>query len=141
MSDLKFIGQNMRRKDGPDKVSGKAVYSQDVKLPGMLIGRVLRSPHPHARILRIDTSKAKALPGVKAVITHEDTIGVIDGRTLGKPHSPDEARGTHRMFPRAAMKRVPIPSPIVCFVFPALFLRKTNINCSRYSFHTVSGFT
>ncbi|TAN56329.1 MAG: hypothetical protein EPN26_04035, partial [Rhodospirillales bacterium] len=79
MTELKFIGQNMKRKDGPDKVSGKAVYSQDVKLPGMLIGRVLRSPHPHARILKIDTSKARALPGVKAVITHEDTIGVKHG--------------------------------------------------------------
>ncbi|MBI5119986.1 MAG: molybdopterin-dependent oxidoreductase [Rhodospirillales bacterium] len=79
MSDLKFIGQNMRRKDGPDKVSGKAVYSQDVKLPGMLVGRVLRSPHPHARILRIDTAKARALPGVKAIITHADTIGVRHG--------------------------------------------------------------
>jgi CO/xanthine dehydrogenase Mo-binding subunit len=79
MSQLKFIGQNMKRKDGPDKVSGKAVYTQDVRLPGTLIGRVLRSPHPHARILRIDTTKAKALPGVKAVITYEDTIGVKHG--------------------------------------------------------------
>jgi len=79
MSELNYIGKSFRRKDGPDKVTGRAVYSQDVKLPGTLIGRILRSPHPHARILRIDTSKALALSGVKAVITVDDTKGIKHG--------------------------------------------------------------
>ena len=79
MSELNYIGKSFRRKDGPDKVTGRAVYSQDVKLPGTLIGRILRSPHPHARILRIDTSKAMALSGVKAVITVNDTKGIKHG--------------------------------------------------------------
>ena len=60
-------------------MTGRAVYSEDVKLPGILVGRILRSPHPHARIVSIDTSKAKALPGVKAVITVEDTKGIKHG--------------------------------------------------------------
>ncbi len=79
MSELNFVGKSFKRKDGPDKVTGRAVYSEDVKLPGTLIGRILRSPHPHARIVGIDTSKARALPGVKGVITVEDTKGVKHG--------------------------------------------------------------
>ena len=62
-----------RRASTPSSASrGKATYTSDVKLPGMLYARVLRSPHPHARIRRIDTSKALALPGVKAILTHEN---------------------------------------------------------------------
>ena len=62
-----------RRASTPSSASpGKAIYTGDVQLPGMLYARVLRSPHPHARIRRIDASKALALPGVKAVITHEN---------------------------------------------------------------------
>jgi CO/xanthine dehydrogenase Mo-binding subunit len=79
MSQLNFVGKSCKRKDGPDKVTGRAVYSEDVKLPGTLIGRILRSPHPHAKIVGIDTSKARALPGVKAVITVEDTKGIKHG--------------------------------------------------------------
>lgn len=79
MNELRHIGKSWLRKDGPDKVTGRAVYSQDVKLPGTLTGRILRSPHPHARIVRIDTSKAKALPGVKGVITVDDTKGIKHG--------------------------------------------------------------
>src|SRR4029079_3501942 len=51
---------------------GKAKYTADVTLPGMLYARVLRSPHPHARVRAIDLSKARALPGVKAIVTHEN---------------------------------------------------------------------
>src|SRR3972149_4194649 len=79
MSELNYVGKSLRRKDGPDKVTGKAVYTQDVRLPNTLIGRLLRSPHPHARIVRIDTTRAMALPGVKAVITAEDTKGIKHG--------------------------------------------------------------
>ena len=66
------VGTRAIRPDGVDKVTGRARFGADYDLPGQLIGRVLRSPHPHARIVRIDTSKAEALPGVKAVITRDD---------------------------------------------------------------------
>src|ERR1051325_9707495 len=67
-----FVGTRQIRPDGVDKVTGRARFGADFNLPGQLIGRVLRSPHAHARIVSIDTSKAEALPGVKAVITRED---------------------------------------------------------------------
>ena len=66
------VGTRPVRPDGVDKVTGRAKFGADLKLPGMLIGRVLRSPHPHARIRAIDTSKAEALEGVKAVVTRAD---------------------------------------------------------------------
>ena len=96
MSELKYVGKSFKRKDGPDKVTGKAVYTQDVKLPNTLIGRILRSPHAHARIVRIDTSRAKALPGVKAVITVDDTKGIKHGFVETPRYPPDQevlARG------------------------------------------------
>ena len=69
---LKTIGRATPRIDAVERVTGKATYTNDIRLPGMLFGRILRSPHPHARIRSIDVSKARALPGVKAVITHEN---------------------------------------------------------------------
>ena len=71
-SDLKWIGTRPVRPDGVDKVTGRAKFGADLHVPNMLVGRVLRSPHPHARIVSIDTAKAAALPGVKAVITRDD---------------------------------------------------------------------
>jgi CO/xanthine dehydrogenase Mo-binding subunit len=67
-----YVGTRTIRPDGVDKVTGRARFGADFNLPGQLVGRVLRSPHPHARILSIDTSKAEALPGVKAVVTRDD---------------------------------------------------------------------
>lgn len=69
---FKVIGTRPIRHDGVDKVTGRARYGADVNLPGMLHGKVLRSPHAHARIKSIDASAAVALPGVKAVITSAD---------------------------------------------------------------------
>ena len=66
------VGKSLVKPDAVPKVTGTAEYSEDMSLPGMLHGRVLRSPHAHAEVRRIDTSKAKALPGVEAVITVED---------------------------------------------------------------------
>ncbi|MCH8811962.1 MAG: xanthine dehydrogenase family protein molybdopterin-binding subunit [Gemmatimonadetes bacterium] len=68
---MNTVGHNVPRIDSYERVTGRATYTRDVRLPGMLYARVLRSPHPHARIRSIDTSKAEALPGVRAVITHE----------------------------------------------------------------------
>src|SRR5262244_2236170 len=67
-----YVGTRTIRPDGVDKVTGRARFGADFSLPGQLIGRVLRSPHPHARIVSIDTSKAEVLPGVKAIITRAD---------------------------------------------------------------------
>lgn len=77
----KIVGQATARLDGPAKVTGKSQYSADVDLPGMLRGKILRSPYPHARILSIDTSAAEALPGVHAVITGQDKEYLI-GRAI-----------------------------------------------------------
>ncbi|HSH71189.1 MAG TPA: hypothetical protein VK997_14805, partial [Deferrisomatales bacterium] len=68
----KVIGRSVPRIDGRDKVTGAAKYSGDLTFPNMLFGKILTSPHAHARILSIDTSEAEKLPGVKAVITHRD---------------------------------------------------------------------
>ena len=68
------VGQRVHRVEGYDKVTGESKYVADVALPGMLIGKILRSPYPHAKLLRIDTSRAEKLRGVRAVATAEDTI-------------------------------------------------------------------
>jgi CO/xanthine dehydrogenase Mo-binding subunit len=69
---MKALGQPTPRIDALERVTGKATYTADVRVPGMLTGRVLRSPHPHARIVRIDAGRALRLAGVRAVITHEN---------------------------------------------------------------------
>jgi xanthine dehydrogenase YagR molybdenum-binding subunit len=68
-AELAVVGKSFSRLEGYEKVTGKARYSYDVRLPGQLYARVLRSPHPHARIVRIDTSRAEALPSVHAVLS------------------------------------------------------------------------
>src|SRR3954464_13125915 len=68
----KWVGTRPIRPDGVPKVTGKAMYAADYTMPGAIVGRILRSPHAHARIRSIDTSKAEALPGVKAVVTSKD---------------------------------------------------------------------
>jgi CO/xanthine dehydrogenase Mo-binding subunit len=79
MQELSYVGKSVSRKDGPTKVSGRAEYTVDVSLPGMLCGKVLRSPYPHARIVSIDTSKAERLRGVKAVVTAKDSLKIKHG--------------------------------------------------------------
>ncbi|MEJ2020921.1 MAG: xanthine dehydrogenase family protein molybdopterin-binding subunit [Maritimibacter sp.] len=72
MNSFRLVGTRPDRPDGLDKVTGRARYGADFSLPGMLWAAVVRSPHAHARIVKIDTSKAEALAGVKAVITRAD---------------------------------------------------------------------
>jgi 4-hydroxybenzoyl-CoA reductase alpha subunit len=81
-----LIGKPQRKIEGLDKSTGRAVYTDDIALPGMLHGKILRSPHPHARIVRVDTSSAEALEGVHGVVTGAEmptTYGII-------PWTPDE---------------------------------------------------
>ena len=69
---LTRVGQRARKVDGPAIVTGRAQYADDFYLPDMLYGRILHSPHPHARIRSIDVTRARALPGVVDVVTAAD---------------------------------------------------------------------
>src|SRR5437879_3624249 len=79
-SEPRVVGKSLPRMDGAGKVTGTAVYAADFALPGMLVGKVFRSAEPHARIMRLDTARARALPGVRAVMTAAD---VPEGRYGG----------------------------------------------------------
>ncbi len=80
------VGESGRRPDGTPKVTGEFEYSSDMRLDGMLWGATLRSPHPHANVWSIDTTEAEALPGVHAVLTHED----VPGRKVYGMEIPDQ---------------------------------------------------
>lgn len=71
-NNYRYIGKHVTRADGRDLISGRRQFIDDVRIPGMLIARVLRSPYPHANIVKIEADRARALPGVKAVITWEE---------------------------------------------------------------------
>ncbi|MDP2727453.1 MAG: molybdopterin-dependent oxidoreductase, partial [Dehalococcoidia bacterium] len=81
MSQYAVVGQRLPRVDGIPKATGEARYTGDLTQPGMLYGKILRSPYPHARILSIDTSRAQSLVGVKGIVTGKDTLGVKFGIT------------------------------------------------------------
>ena len=70
--EYKVVGTRPIRHDGAEKVTGRAAYGADVRLPGLLYGKILRSPHAHARIKSIDTRHAAEVPGVHAIITSDD---------------------------------------------------------------------
>lgn len=94
-SDLKLIGTPMRKIEGLDKSTGRAVYTDDIVLPGMLHGKILRSPYPHARIVSIDVSEAEKLEGVHAVITGGDIptkYGIIPWTADEYPLCTDRVR-------------------------------------------------
>ena len=80
MSNSRTVGEAVPRGEGADKVSGRTIYAADVNLPNSLWAKILRSPHPHARIRRIDSGKALKIPGVKAILTGTD----VEGRFIGK---------------------------------------------------------
>ena len=77
--EFKMVGTRPARPDGVDKVTGRATYGADVFAPGQLVGAILRSPHAHAKIKKIDTSKAEKLQGVKAVVTCKDLPDLTNG--------------------------------------------------------------
>jgi CO/xanthine dehydrogenase Mo-binding subunit len=88
--DNKWVGQRTPRPDGVDKVTGSAQYAADYSMPGMVWGKVLRSPHAHALIKKIDTSKAEALQGVVAVMTGDDLPMLPLDKPL--PSGPNDIR-------------------------------------------------
>ena len=70
--ELDVVGKPIPRIDGEQRVSGSARYPSDIHLPGMLYARIVRSPHAHARVKRVNTERAKKLPGVRAILTSEN---------------------------------------------------------------------
>lgn len=97
MVSYRVIGTSTPRVDGVAKVTGKALFSADIPLSGVLWGRVLHSPHSHARIISIDTAAARDLPGVRAVITGDDIGPGLYGRVSVRD-IPPLARGKVRYF-------------------------------------------
>ena len=93
--DLKVVGTRPIRHDGYDKVTGRAVYGGDVKVPGLVWGEVLRSPHAHANIKSIDTSEADAMPGVLATMTHAD-LPIADDKLIDTARARSTCGATHR---------------------------------------------
>ena len=82
MADHKIVGTSVPRGEGGGKVSGQTVYAADVKLSGLLWAKILRSPHPHARVRRVDISLAEKVPGVCAIITGADVEGFLIGKQI-----------------------------------------------------------
>src|ERR687895_2367701 len=89
------IGERVRRSDGRPKVTGQFAYASDLRAEGMLVGVTVRSPHASARIVSVDTAAARAVPGVRAVLTHAD----VPGDKLVGP-------GLHKDQPVLAIDRV-----------------------------------
>lgn len=120
-TEFKVIGQRVERPDGIDKVTGKALYGADLTAPGMLVGRILRSPHAHARIVKIETSAAEALPGVKAIVTNADLADPEDeyfsdirdnvlarDKVLYDGHAVAAVAATSKHAARAAIKAIKV---------------------------------
>ena len=84
MADNKLVGQNYTTPDLVAKVTGAAKYAEDYRVEGMLFAKLLCSPMPHARVTRLDTSRALAMEGVKAILTADDMPGAAAGATLGE---------------------------------------------------------
>ena len=90
MNQFNIVGKDVPRTDARAKATGSAIYTDDIKLPGMLHGKLLRSPVAHARIVKLDVKKARALPGVKCVLTGEDTPKIRYGNWRLFPATQDE---------------------------------------------------
>lgn len=84
MSNYSVVGQRLPRVDSVAKATGQASFTGDMVLPGMLYGKILRSPYPHARILHVDTSRAQRLPGVRGGCERE---GYPGEKVLHRLHS------------------------------------------------------
>src|SRR5947208_292834 len=95
MADNKLVGQNYTTPDLVAKVTGKAKYAEDYRVEGMLFAKLLCSPMPHAKVKKLDTSRALKMPGVKAILTADDMPGAAAGATLGEgvQATPQTERG------------------------------------------------
>ena len=123
----KIVGTSPVKHDGIDKVTGRAKFGADLYLPGMLVGKILRSPHPHARIRSIDISAAEKLPGVKAIVTRDDfpeiKAGTPDGdmtrnamareKALYDGHPVAAVAATSESIAKAALKLIKVDYEIL----------------------------
>ncbi len=105
-TEVQAIGRSLAKPDAFLKATGSATYAGDVRLPGMLEARVLRSPYPHARIVSIDTSAAAALPGVYAIVTGDDVSPTRIGRFLRDRHALARERVLYVGEPVAAVAAI-----------------------------------
>ncbi|GAB1263391.1 xanthine dehydrogenase family protein molybdopterin-binding subunit [Aurantivibrio infirmus] len=87
--EFKWIGKRTIRPDGVEKVTGRASFGADFTLPGTLVGKILRSPHAHAKIISINTEKALALPGVKAIVSADDLADIPDDEAMHNGEPPN----------------------------------------------------
>ena len=123
--EFNVVGNRPIRHDGTEKVTGQARYGADIHLPGMLHGRILRSPHAHARIRSIDVSRALELPGILAALTGADAVA---GGLRPMPHntdwvgSPDAELGLHDVFQAYTAENYPMLPAIVRHVGEAVVL-------------------
>ena len=101
MKKYKILNTRAPRVDAYDKVTGIAKYTDDLNMPGMLYGAILHSPQAQAKIISVDTSEAQKLPGVVAVITSEDTLGITFGVS---PARYDEQISPRRKCAMSVMK-------------------------------------
>ena len=106
-----LIGQRVKKPDAPEKATGKTRYINDMVLPQMLIGKVLFAGRPHARIVRIDTSAAEALPGVHAVLTGKDAAGLKFGFVRDNVALKDKVRCEHDEIAAVAAETEEIAAP------------------------------
>src|SRR3984893_12675497 len=121
LTTRKTVGHPTPRIDALERVTGKATYSGDVHLPGMMYARILRSSHAHARIRQIDVSNALALPGVKTVLTHENcTVIWGSGSVSGGRQYVDEVKKITRQ------KRYVFNNPVRFFGKPVAAVVATN---------------
>ena len=102
-----YVGARVPRVDSAAKVTGAAVYGVDVALPGMLHGAVVRSPHPHARIVSISTDAARSVPGVEAVVTGRDFPHLHGSAIRDQPYLAID-RVRHAGEPVVAIAATPI---------------------------------
>jgi|TARA_B110000438_G_scaffold71335_1_gene71535 CO/xanthine dehydrogenase Mo-binding subunit len=100
LEPLNIVGNETARVDAVERVTGQAKYTRDWKLPGMLYAKVLRSPHPHARIVSVDTTEAAALPGVRSIITHEDAQIVWGAGSVNGGRQYNDATKDATLHPR-----------------------------------------
>src|SRR4051812_49850005 len=101
-----LLGTPITRLDGPDKVTGRARYSYDINFPGMIYGKIVRSPYPHARVVSVDLAAAQKAPGVKAALVYREAGAQV--MYQGDPVAAGAA-DTEKRAPRAAP---PLPGPL-----------------------------
>jgi xanthine dehydrogenase YagR molybdenum-binding subunit len=102
------LSTRVKRLDGPDKVAGRAKYSFDINRPGMIFGKIVRSPHPHARVTAVDLSDARRAPGVKAALVWKEpgTTATSEVRYQGEPIAAIAAETEEQAIDAARMVKV-----------------------------------